>query len=55
MIDRPLATYERVSLITDMLSDHDEAEAVQNLSGSDVQSFVDVVDEVLPHSFFLGR
>ena len=55
MIDRPLATDERISLITDMLSDHDETEAVKNLSGSDAQSFVDVVDEVLPHSFILGR
>ena len=49
MIDRSLATDERVSLITDVLSDHDETEAVQNLRGSDAQSFVDVVDEVIPH------
>ena len=51
LIDHPLTTAERVSLITDLFSDHDETEAVKHLSGDDAQSFVEVVDEVIPHSF----
>jgi len=50
LIDRPLATDQRISLITAIFSDHDETEAVKRLSGDDAQSFVDVIDEVLPSS-----
>ena len=49
MINRPLAKDERISLITDIFSDRDETEVVKCLSGDDAQSFVDVIDEVLPH------
>ena len=51
LIIRPLVANERVSLITYIFSDRDETEAVKRLRGDDAQSFVDVVDEVLPHSF----
>jgi len=54
LIDRPLAKDQRISLITYMFSNRDETEAVKRLSGDDAQSFVDVIDEVLPH-FNLGR
>ena len=47
LIDCPLATDERVSLITAIFSDPDEIEVVKGLCGNDAQSFVDVVDEVL--------
>ena len=51
LIDLPLATDERISLITDIISDRGEAEAIKHLQGDDAQSFVDVIDEVPPHSF----
>ena len=47
LIDRPLTTDERVSLITDLFSDRDETEALKGLSRGDAQSFIDVIDEVL--------
>ena len=51
MIDDFLTTAERISLVTDLFSNRDETKAVECLSGDDAQSFVDVVDEVLLHSF----
>ena len=51
LIDHPLAVAERVSLIVDLLSDRNETEAAKCLSGDDAQSFVNVVDEVIPHAF----
>lgn len=51
LIDRPLTAAERISLIVDLLSDRDETEAAKCLSGDDAQSFVNVVDEVIPHAF----
>lgn len=41
---------ERISLITAILSDNNEIEAVRSLRGDDAQAFIDVVDEVPPHS-----
>ena len=38
---------ERISLITDILSDRHETEVAKRLCGEDAQSFVDVVHEVL--------
>ena len=46
MIGGPLAKDERISLITDVFSDHDEIQAVGHLRGDDAQSFVNVIDEV---------
>ena len=51
LIDRPLATDECISLIAGIFSDRGEAEAIKHLQGDDAQSFVDVIDEVPPHSF----
>jgi len=39
-------THERISLITTIFSDDNQAEMVRNLSGNDAQDFIDVVDEV---------
>ena len=50
LIDRPLAVDERIPLIVSLFSDRDETEAIKRLHGSDAQSFVDVIDEVIPHS-----
>ena len=50
LINRSLTTDERVSLITDLFSDRDEMEALKGLSESDAQSFIDLIDEVPPHS-----
>ena len=50
LIDRPLTKDERIPLITNIFSDYDELEDVKRLYRDDAQSFVDVVDEVLPHS-----
>lgn len=43
---RLISTDERVSLITSIFSDHDEAEAVKRLRGDDAQSFIDAIDEM---------
>ena len=49
LIDHPLTSEERITLIADIFSDRDEAEAVKRLHGDDAQSFVDIIDEVLLH------
>ena len=56
LTDRPLAADECISLITDLFSDRNEIEVVEGLSGDDAQSFVDVMDKVLPlpHSHLRG-
>ena len=50
LIDSPLTTGERVSLIADLFSDREEMDALKTLSGSNAQSVIDVIDEVLVHS-----
>ena len=50
MVELPLASGNQTSLISDILSDRDETEAVKSLHGDDAQTFVDVVDKVLPFS-----
>ena len=52
MIDHPLPTDERVSLIASLFSDSDETEAIKRLHGDDAQLFVDAVDEVFSHYSF---
>jgi len=49
-IDQPIATNKRISLITAIFSNRGVAEAVKHLGREGAQAFVDVVDEVLPHS-----
>ena len=51
LINRPLATDERISLITTIFSDRNETEAVSHLSEDDAQSFVDMIDEVFHRSY----
>jgi len=53
LINCPLATDERVSLITAIFSDRNETDVVKRLRGDYAQSFVDVVDEVLSPLFHL--
>ena len=48
LIDCPLITNECTSLITVLLSDRDEVEAIKRLSIAEAQSFVDVLDQVFP-------
>lgn len=48
LINRPHTTDERISLITDIFSDPDQTEVIQDLRGDNAQSFIDVVDEVSP-------
>ena len=55
MVELPLASDDQISLITDILSDRDEIEVVKHLYGDDAQSFVDVIDEVLPLSLVLAK
>ena len=52
LISRPLPRGERISLITVIFAESNEADVV-NLHGDDAQTFVDVIDEVLSHSFTL--
>ena len=47
LTDSPLTTDERVSLIADIFSDRDEIDTLKDLSGSEAQSVIDVMDEVL--------
>ena len=49
LTERPLTRDERVSLITDLFSDQGEISALKVLNGSDAQSVIDVLDEVLAH------
>ena len=46
LISYPLSTHERISLIPSIFSDNKEVEAVEHLSGSDAQAFIDLVDGV---------
>jgi len=54
-VDRPIAVDKSISLITAVFSDRGVAEAVKRLSRDDAQAFVDVVDEVIPHSSVQGK
>jgi len=54
-IDRHIDIDKRISLITAIFSNHRVAEAVKCLCREDAQAFVDVVDEVLPHSSVQGK
>ena len=49
LTNSPLTTDERVSLVADLFSDRDEIDALKALSGSDAQSVIDAIDEVLVH------
>ena len=53
LISDALTTEERVSLIVEIFSDHDQVETVRNLSGDDAQAFIDVIDEVMLSCFQL--
>ena len=48
LIDHPLTSDERISLIKDIFSDRNETEIVRHLVGDCAQSFVDVIDQVIP-------
>jgi hypothetical protein len=48
--NHPIVIAKRISLITAIFSDRCGVEAVKRLCGDDAQAFVDVLDEVLPHS-----
>jgi len=54
-VDQPIAIDKRISLITAIFSNRSVAEAVKCLCKEDAQAFVDVVDEVLPHSSVHGK
>jgi len=45
LIDNPLSTDERISLITSIFSDRNKAKVVGHLTGDDAQTFIDVTDE----------
>jgi len=49
-MDQPIAVDKRISLITAIFSNRGVAETVKRLRRDDAQAFVDVVDEVIPHS-----
>ena len=46
LISPTLAAHERIPLIMAIFSDCDEVDIVSHLCGEDVQTFVDVIDEV---------
>ena len=50
MISNILAMPERISLIGTIFSDHNQVEMVGNISGDDAQAFIDVIDDVSPHT-----
>ena len=50
LIRTPLATNERISLITTIFSNRDETETFRNLNSGDAQTLIDVIYEV--RSFF---
>ena len=55
LISGTITTDERISLITTIFSDHNQVEMVGELSGSDAQTFVDMIDEVSPHKILRSR
>ena len=55
LINCTLSSYERISLIADIFSDHNETEVVMSLRGDDAQSFVDIIDGVCLPIFSLQR
>ena len=42
---------ERISLLTTIFTERNEAEVAGNLSGDDAQTFIDMIDEVSVHTF----
>jgi len=54
-IDQSIAIDKRISLVTAIFSNHHVTEAVKCLCREDTQAFVDVVEEVLPHSSVQGK
>jgi len=46
LITHTPTVHERISLITTIFSDDNQAEMVKNLSGDDAQKFIDVLDGV---------
>ena len=48
LITRTFTTRERISLITTTFSDSNQVKMVNQLSGDDVQTFIDVLDEASP-------
>jgi len=54
-MDQPIAIDKRISLITAIFSNRGVGDAVKRLSKDDAQAFVDVVDEVIPHSCIQGE
>jgi hypothetical protein len=38
------------SLITTIFSDHNQVKVIEDLAGTDAQTFIDIVDEVSPHT-----
>lgn len=55
LIDHPLSTDRRISLIMAIFSDRSEVSTVNHLCGDDAQTFVDVIDEVGASTFHLRR
>lgn len=49
LISHSLTAEERISLITTISLDDDQVKMVEQLSGDDAQTFVDVIDEVITH------
>ena len=50
----PLATHERISLITTIFSNRDEIEMIKRLCGEDAQIFIDTIYEVYPYVLVRG-
>jgi len=54
-MDQPIAADKRISLVTTIFSNRGVVEAIKRLCRDDAQAFVDVVDEVMPHSSIQGE
>jgi len=46
LISHTLDAHERISLVTTIFSDRDQVKMVGHLSGSNAQTFIDMIDEV---------
>ena len=55
LISHTLATHDRISLITAVFLDDDQVKRVEQLSGDDAQTFIDVIDEVSPHTISCSK
>ena len=55
LISHTLATHDRISLITAVFLDDNQVKRVGLFSGDGAQNFIDMIDEVGPHTILRSK